>query len=253
MAHIELIDTTSVDATLPRYYFGYSNSEVEKYQRDYQKIFLGVPEDLGFEIWDGYHEHYYVVFRGSDHSDYELCHTEKNFLIFNDKNRMLLNLFGKLYRYNISNHTVLSNDIYGFRSGSDHLYQSFSFPEYELMVFIDFYGITAINWENIVWQHDIIGALDCDFTLTEVQDNQLFGITYDRDEKFLLTFDIASGEYQSRNIPEQKYTSSVDYSYNIYDERKKLEEFDKKATRIIKQRRVRDEYITSLLSKSFKK
>jgi hypothetical protein len=180
MNTIKLIENTrQIHPDIDIYYFGWNDSEIEKYKNNYQGNFLGGDRDAKLEIFDGLGKHFYAIFKGYPEcggSELDLQNKKIDYLVFKDGNRVLLNVFGKLYRFLIDEKLSLSTEQF------DSFFKSVMYPnsyipslsssEYELMVFAES-QIIAISWDKICWKYTQDNADIYDFELLSIDNNIL--------------------------------------------------------------------------------
>lgn len=189
------------------YHFGWSNDELAAYIKQYQSIYYGSINDAQFDITDDEGNVYYAIFR-SPAEDEWFVRKSKDYLLFKDQNRILLNIGGKLYRFLIKERKILTDACHDgvicneFGKPNSPYFHSLTSPERELMVVVDCEGIAAINWQEVLWKQNFEWS-DCGHLellsingsyVTAKYENCCEGKVYS------ISFNLCNGQYEMKKF-----------------------------------------------------
>lgn len=205
MSTIRAISYADIANSIDIYYFGWPDDELVIFREQYQSKFYGSVNDARFEIIDDAGNIYYAIFRTPAEDEW-FVKKSKDYLLFNDQNRVLLNIGGKLYRYLIKERKVLDNSCYtgiicnDFKKPKSPYFHSIVSFDHEIMLIIDSEGIAAINWNNILWKQKFEWA-DCGhLELSSIEDNQVVATYEDsfEDKEYSISFNLLTGKYEMK-------------------------------------------------------
>jgi len=192
---MKLIDYNDVQDNIDIYHFGWSQDEITAKVQEYQTRYYGDANDALFEVIDSEGYVYYAVFRTAA-VDWCIVHKAKDHLLFDDDNRALLNIGTKIYRYMINERIVLDNEVYkGLIKYNDidklnsPFFHSLTSTKHQVMIIVDDEGIAAMNWDRVLWKHEIKDAASGDLTLKSIDDEHILAEDFDK-----CSFDIKTGE-----------------------------------------------------------
>lgn len=178
MLPIKPIYPIDVLSSLDIYYFGWPQSEIDKYPQQYQSIYYGSTYDGLFELTDNEWVSYYAVFK--NFAEYEVAIKSHDYLLFKDNNRVLINIGGKLYRFLINERKILEADNHyhpikcNNETGEKSIYfHSISSAIHEIMIVVDNEGISALNWDGVLWKHKLDWAASGYLTLIAINGNDV--------------------------------------------------------------------------------
>jgi hypothetical protein len=185
------------------YHFGWSEDELAVYRKQYQSKYYGSANDARFEILDNEGVLYYAIFRTA--ADNEWVTKSKDYLLFEDQNRVLLNIGGKLYRYLIKEKKVLNTYCYDNKIASNDFGKSISLnfhsiipSNHKIIVVVDCEGIAAINWDNVLWKHKFEWS-DCGhLELLSADDTHVIAEYEDcsKGKLYYISFNLQDGKYE---------------------------------------------------------
>jgi len=155
MSEIKIISKDEIPLNHDIYYGGWSDAELKKYKEDYQALFLGNSEDCKLEVITDYSEPYYIICRAG-----ESFHNQCRFFIEEPQSTAVTNANGNIYRFDIAERTFLDHSCYQeilFDNTQDkgnispYLKTEIS-PYSGIMVVVDDEGVSAINWNKVLWK-----------------------------------------------------------------------------------------------------
>jgi hypothetical protein len=196
MSTIKPINYADIVNSLAAYHFGWSEDELATYIKEYQSKYYGNVNDARFEISDNEGNVYYAIFRTPAEDEW-FVKKPKDYLLFKDQNRILLNIGGKLYRYLIKEKEVLNNSCYdgiicnAYGKLNSPYFHSMSSVMHEIMIIVDKEGIAALNWDGVIWKLKFEWAASGYLELTELNDNDIIAKYYDPSDSlspYRLTF-----------------------------------------------------------------
>lgn len=203
MSSIKLITYDSILTSVDVFHFGWHQDEIAKQANKYQAKFFGSLDDACFEIIDQLGSIYYAVFRTAAEDEW-FVKRAKDYLLFKDQNRVILNIGGKLYRYLIEEKEVQNNSCYdgiicnAFGKVNSPYFHSITSPNHDLMVIVDREGIAAIDWNHILWKHQFEWS-DCGhLELQSVDDTHVNAVYEDCFEGniYSISFNLQNGKYK---------------------------------------------------------
>lgn len=208
MSAIKCINYANIDNSRDIYYFGWAEDELSVWRKQYQSKYYGSVNDAGFENIDDEGNIYYIIFRTPAEDDWFVNKT-KNYLVFKDQKRMLINVAGQLYRYLINEKKLLNNSCYegitcnSYSEANSPYFHSISSAVHEIMVVVDNEGVAAINWNGILWGHKFEWAYSGYLELTKFHESEVIAEYYDPTDSFSpyhLIFDIQTGAYKKEKL-----------------------------------------------------
>lgn len=206
MSSIKLITDFDIENSVAICYFGWQPEELVSLTKQYQSKYYGSVNDACFEIIDEAGVAYYAIFRTAAEDEW-VVRKSKDYLLFKDQNRVLLNIGGKLYRYSIKERKVLDNTCYEgiFCNDIDEpisrYFHSISSVQHEVMIVVDQAGIAAINWDGILWRHNFESAAYGYLELLSISENKIIA-KYDNAPMggglYAISFDLETGNYEMK-------------------------------------------------------
>jgi len=205
MSTIKLMNYDNIINSIEVYCFGWSKDELADYIRQYQSKYYGSSYDGQFEITDDQGNIYYAIFRTAADNEW-FVYKPKDYLLFKDQNRVLLNIGGKLYHYLISEKKILDNISYegiicnDFGEANSPYFHSITSSKHELMIIVDREGVSAINWDNILWKQ-LFDGLDCGHLALQSIDEDYVYAMYDDyivGKFYHVVFNLQNGKYEMK-------------------------------------------------------
>lgn len=205
MSIIKPIDYADIVNSIDVYHFGWSEGELAVYRKQYHSEYYGNINDSPYEIIDEEGNIYYAIFRSAAEDEW-FVRKSKDYLLFKDKTRVLLNIGGQLYRYLIKEKRLLNNLCYegiiynDYGKPNSPYFHSISSPSHEIMIIVDRDGIAAINWEGILWRGKFEWAHCGHLELLSIDGCHVIANYEDSMEGnlYLVSYDILNGKYEMK-------------------------------------------------------
>ncbi len=155
MTEIKLINANDITFGYDIYYGGWSDDELKKYKDDYQARFLGNAIDFRLEVIADDLESYYVICRAG-----ESYKNQRQFFIEEAKFIAVINVNGNIYRFDLAEKKFLDHNCYEKvlfdntqNKGSISSYLTTAISPYaNIMIVVDDEGISAIDWNKVLWK-----------------------------------------------------------------------------------------------------
>lgn len=155
MTEIKLINENDITFGNNIYYGGWSDDELKKYKDDYQARFLGNANDFRLEVIADDLESYYVICHAG-----ESFKNQCQFFIEEAQFIAVINANGNVYRFDIVEKKFLDHSCYkevlfdntqNKGNISPYLTAEIS-PYITIMIVVDNEGISAIDWNKVLWK-----------------------------------------------------------------------------------------------------
>ncbi len=171
MLEIKIIDKDEIPVNHDIYYGGWSDAELKKYKEDYQARFLGNIEDIRLEVITDYSEPYYIICCAG-----KSFKNQRQFFIEEAKRIIVINANGNVYRFDIAKKKFLDHSCYKEvffdntqNKGNISPYLTTEVSSYRaIMLVIDDEGISAINWNKVLWKRKYDWAYADDLKILEI-------------------------------------------------------------------------------------